>query len=337
MKIPQVQTMIPLTNSIFANMEYDFKVDKNRLDVLFNTTYGQRNVAPLVTRIVKSDMATVDELKELGTILLSVYKNKWDRYLAIYDLTYNPIYNYHDEFTETVNITNSENGSDTLTSTRNTEESSSDKHTRTDNLETNISKTQDTSILRTDNLTTSFDSSTTDSATRTDNLTKTTDKSSESTNNNNKNDAIYAFNSTDAVNANTTTGTGTNTDTEISTVTDSGTQQNESTVIVNDSTTNSGTQTNEVNGTETDVKKETGSQSTDITSSKNLEVSAEESKNTVTTSTGEKTRSSLHSGNIGNLPTQQLIEREIKLWEWNFIETVLNDVKEMLTIPMYIS
>lgn len=43
-----------------------------------------------------------------------------------------------------------------------------------------------------------------------------------------------------------------------------------------------------------------------------------------------------HLGNIGNLTTQQLLKEEIELWRWNFIEQVLSDVKDFLTIPMYV-
>ena len=48
------------------------------------------------------------------------------------------------------------------------------------------------------------------------------------------------------------------------------------------------------------------------------------------------TKTSTHSGNIGNLTTQQLIKQEIELRRWNFIEAVLEDAKELLTIPMYL-
>lgn len=49
----------------------------------------------------------------------------------------------------------------------------------------------------------------------------------------------------------------------------------------------------------------------------------------------ERVRDSTHLGNIGNITTQQLINEEIKLWRWNFIQELLNDVKDFLTIPVY--
>ena len=58
------------------------------------------------------------------------------------------------------------------------------------------------------------------------------------------------------------------------------------------------------------------------------------------TETGTRTeretgkRSLIRSGNIG-VTSQQMIESEIKLWEWNFYETVFKDVDTVLTVPKY--
>ena len=48
-----------------------------------------------------------------------------------------------------------------------------------------------------------------------------------------------------------------------------------------------------------------------------------------------RARSYKHKGNIGNFTPQQLILQEINLWRWNFIEEVLNDVKNFITLPIY--
>lgn len=47
------------------------------------------------------------------------------------------------------------------------------------------------------------------------------------------------------------------------------------------------------------------------------------------------TRELTRSGNIGVTTSQQMLESEIALWEWNFYETVFNDVDSVLTIPVY--
>ena len=59
------------------------------------------------------------------------------------------------------------------------------------------------------------------------------------------------------------------------------------------------------------------------------------------TETGTRTeretgrRTLTRSGNIGVTTSQQMLESEIKLWEWNFYETVFKDVDTVLTVPKY--
>lgn len=49
--------------------------------------------------------------------------------------------------------------------------------------------------------------------------------------------------------------------------------------------------------------------------------------------TGKRTLT--RSGNIGVTTSQQMLESEIKLWEWNFYETIFKDVDTVLTVPKY--
>lgn len=54
---------------------------------------------------------------------------------------------------------------------------------------------------------------------------------------------------------------------------------------------------------------------------------------TQTTETG--TRTLTRSGNIGVTTSQQMLESEIALWQWNFIESVYADIDTILTIQIY--
>ena len=47
------------------------------------------------------------------------------------------------------------------------------------------------------------------------------------------------------------------------------------------------------------------------------------------------TRTLTRSGNVGVTTSQQMLESEIKLWEWSFYETVFKDVDTILTVPKY--
>lgn len=107
------------------------------------------------------------------------------------------------------------------------------------------------------------------------------------------------------------TETGTDTTTIRGGLTDSTTGSKESTLYgglvhtTDDSRTTEGT------------KRTTGTESTDNTSER------------------QRSRDATHLGNIGNLTTQQLLREEIELWRWNFIEQILSDAKDLITIPVY--
>lgn len=53
------------------------------------------------------------------------------------------------------------------------------------------------------------------------------------------------------------------------------------------------------------------------------------------THTETGTRKLTRSGNIGVTTSQQMLESEIKLWEWNFLEGVFEDADKILTVPVY--
>lgn len=54
-----------------------------------------------------------------------------------------------------------------------------------------------------------------------------------------------------------------------------------------------------------------------------------------TEDTESGTRTLTRSGNIGVTTSQQMIQSEIELWQWNFIESVFADVDSVLTIQVY--
>ena len=94
-----------------------------------------------------------------------------------------------------------------------------------------------------------------------------------------------------------------------------------------------GTQT--VTNTGTDSVANTGTQSnqgTEATTGTNQRV---ESGTESVSGTDSRDRSGVHSGNIGNLTSQKQIVEEIALWKWNFIEEILADATDFLTLQVY--
>lgn len=94
-----------------------------------------------------------------------------------------------------------------------------------------------------------------------------------------------------------------------------GTTEKNETITGN--TTNTETTTASNTGTVADV----GSNSTDSTE--------------VTDRDFTRTRSVTHIGNIGNIATQDLLEKEVEFWQWNFIVQMLSDVADVITLPIY--
>lgn len=137
--------------------------------------------------------------------------------------------------------------------------------------------------------------------TRTDNLSNASQLASDVTTGSINTDSVYGFNSADASNADKSVGSG---------------SEN---VVSNNTIVNTGTQVN--TGKDTDT--------VDKTKTTNMLVESHDGN--------DRTRNSTHSGNIGNLTTQQLMKQEIELWKWNFIQTVLADLCEFTTIPIYLS
>lgn len=94
-----------------------------------------------------------------------------------------------------------------------------------------------------------------------------------------------------------------------------------------------GTDTVVVDGTNTgtDTTENTGTQITDETRNfQDLTEGKHVSDNDYT-----KKRDVTRIGNIGNITNQQMIQQEIELWRWNFIKTVLENVRDITTLAIY--
>ena len=262
-EILMVKDYLTPVNGLVSHIDYNFEfVEKPVLDLLVFTTFGERRVAPVVSSVL-SLKPTEAELTSLGTIVKSLYKNKWDKYKALLKVEYDPIRNYEDSLTESIHDATSNVGTENNTSQLN--------------------------ITITDTL----------SNQRTDNLQSSSNISSENSNTRDGNNSVYGFNSVNSVNS------------DESQIIDNGTSQSNAT------TSNTGTQSTE----ETSTKTGTNSKVDGVSKDYNV--------------TTNKTRESKHTGNIGNLTTQQLMKQEIELWKWNFVESILADLKDFLTIPIY--
>ncbi|MBO5921322.1 MAG: hypothetical protein J6Q48_02925 [Bacteroidaceae bacterium] len=387
-KFPRIKDVIPMTNGVFSHCDYVFPeylaLDKSQLDYLFMSSYGMKNPAPVIDLLHDEDadedyfsQLTSEELDKLAALMVGYYKNKWDKLAEIYEVEYDPIHNYLDEW-EDVND-GTLNGSEVTDSDRTDTYNYGVSHnnTRTDNLaeveqhnlgnsnertfenykeKTDYHSATDHVIDANNPMKTEVEYGKDDL--RVDNLTRKNSGEESTINNGSSTHAVWGFNSGNSVNSDmdtdtnktsrhvignqqggnlleendtgwqrhtlsgkdTTTNTGKNSDEK------SGYDELSKSGKIKDAGTDTGVLTTNNTGTQTNI----GSDSTTGTNSRALD-------STVTKSDADhRARSGRHSGNIGNLTSQQMLKEEIELWKWNFIRTVLEDARDFLTLEVYL-
>lgn len=353
-----VKTMLPMINGIFHYINYQFPeflhITDSELDVLFVANWGMRTVAPIVYNIHEPDgeSLTTQELTTLGSIILHMFELKWDKQSILLSLEYDPIHNYSDTYHEESSVEGETNStlthdttdteSSTTTIDRSITDSGSERTLTTDSVNEadggTESRTGTSSKTIGGELTTEKESSSTTTSSDTKTGTSSTEHNTEGQDNK------WGFNSTEdsvptdaSTTTETTTGETSDTDAASSTTetTESDTETRSDTEQGSTSETIRGGLTHTTSGS----KESTVFGGLVHTTDEDHTVSGTKSRTgtegTESTSEQSRLRDFTHVGNIGNLTTQQLITQEIELWRWNFIQEVLNDVKDFLTLPVY--
>ena len=171
----------------------------------------------------------------------------------------------------------------------------------TDTITTNTTNSNDVTETNTGTNTANDSENTTGKNTITDSRTIAEDNSV--TNNN----SLYGFNSTSGVNADSQNGTETRNTTDNNTHNDDlkGTRTNEHSENIN---------TSKVTAQKNDIK--------DV-------------KDGTHTENGSQDRTLTRHGNIGVTTSQQMLNSEIELWQWDFFSGVFKDIDKILTIQTY--
>ena len=406
-KVQKINQVFPITDGLFNHMNYTFRTElsKSNLDVAFVTNYGKRNVAPVVEYIQGEDNYGEElsgtQLTALANLILEMYKVKWEKLGRIYDINYDPIHNYLDEWNDRSNekasAESSGEGSKTMeygkviedTGTRRdtlhqeNEGTGSSSSERTDDLVKTESRNLESSNIRTDELKEEISGST--QSDRVDNLLETVDYGKKDTrtddlvtnsegvqNGNvvkNDNNQVYAFNSVDASDTDSYNGNSENSEHSLNEQKSSGTQEYETsgsdmkknsggqsiTDTTESSRTNTGTRTDrtleggDVTTSDAGTVSTTGESASrneldsvgvrenNLKSSTSGEDSITSGESSSESSESERNRLGRHFGNIGNLTSQKQILEEINLWKWNYMNTILEDVKEFCTLPVYLN
>ena len=301
----RINDVISPTNGLFSHMEYDFEfVNSSQLDTLFFISQGERAVAPLINFYIRDGTIPESSLTEISSTILSYYKDKWDRLKKLLKIEYDPIHNFSDEITESISDSTEETDSKTVTATKTGNSTNQRTNDTTDTTTNNLEETLTNDLTKTE----------------TNNLKTTDTKNLKNTTQGTVENQIQGFNSTSYVNSDKDVQSGTQSETGTDTVDKTGTV----------STTDSGTSTKANTGTS--ALKKTGTIVDLLTN--NLTDETTLSNATNNSHTRQRTMSRI--GNIGNITTQQMLNQEIELWKWNFINQVLEDVKQLTTLQIYI-
>lgn len=308
-KIPKIKDVIPLANGIFGHMDYTFRAEitKEQLDYLFMASFAKRNPAPVIDLLLEDEEERIEirqltdiELTKLAAMLLAMYKPRWDKLGDIYDVEYDPIHNYLDEW----------------------EDSTDEDTTGSKIIDRDESETLGTTVTKRNTRTDALNELTTknlsDGNTRTNNLTEHNTGTVADQGANSSTDGIWGFNSNAAVNSDTTSGTNSNTRTDNLTKANTGT--------VTDVGTETGTVTVANTGTVTD----NGSDATTGTNTRAID------ETDTSAGTLDRAREGRHFGNIGNLTSQKMLNEEIELWKWNYVQSILEDARDFLTLHVYL-
>lgn len=308
--------------SDLLNYDVPWKDDEAIINPMFlDMGYAMQSAGKLIAPIMRSFInydsdynvlpMTNEARQYVAGMVFTLYNVKWSRLYALLSMNYDPISNYDMTETETINRETDYDSTDTGTVTRvnDTDTSNTATHTGTN---TNVIDT-DTTDMKTNSgeITTVIEEENTNTGTITDSGTRTVD------------DGVFGFNSSDAVDSDTSTETKGNTRTN--NLTDN--KDSTETETRNLSDVDTGT----VDTTETQTKNLTDTESVEIDSTDT------ETRDLAGTNSGsEDTQRELHrSGNIGVTTTQQMINSEIELWQWNFFKTVFDDIDKVCCLDIY--
>ena len=175
----RVLEVLPLVNGLFAHMDYTFwDFTSQELDILMQSRFGQRPVAPLIDIIqgppsdsfAPRQQLTDAQLTQLASIILHTFRNKWDRLGAIHSLEYDVLKNYLDEYTEVLrDDTDASTLRETERADENSEVSRLSTTSGTEGEQANVSSNESTN-RRSDDFSSEFARVSKDSQVRVDDL-----------------------------------------------------------------------------------------------------------------------------------------------------------------------
>ena len=270
------------------------------MDIMFFSEYGQKPAAPIFNLLPKeNNILSEAGRQKLAELLQKRFKYNWIRKYNILKLDYNPLDSYKMQTTGT------------------------DKEVSDRTRDVDDKLIVDSSVNKTNTGTDSLSENKTDETTY--NSTVTTQGTSgvtgdnSQTNEGNSTDNLHIF----GFNSSTESPTNKNTNQNTSSVT----QNTKSDTTVNSSDKKTGSDTNEVTGTNTRTLDLSENQTRDETNTRTIGLTQNDSTTL--------THDTLRSGALGIFTNQDVLQKEIDLWKWNFFKSVFDDVSQVITLAIY--
>lgn len=309
--------------SAFDNPVWKDNFTASDLDILFITRYGERLESPFIEHFDTGNGVSESDLPVVARTIYNVFSSQWSHLWKANISEYNPIENTDAFVSITDTHETNENGTENRTTAGNTSGTTGGKtETDTDNTTTGTGTVthaiDETETLKgTGTVTHTIDEKT----------TATTSGNSSGTDNGENN--VFGFNSASAVGSDASTGTTTAT-----AKSDSSGTRNETDTETRDTTdakTNNTTDTETRNTTDKLTGKQTTTENGTNSTTANETVEAK----TTATGNGTDTHEEHRHGNIGVTTNAQMIQGEIDIWKWSFIDTVMNDICKLIALSVY--
>lgn len=114
-----------------------------------------------------------------------------------------------------------------------------------------------------------------------------------------------------------------------------GTQNNSEATMLSDVTLNSDSQESSSEISTNSTIDNTNSSTASIEKLDKQKALSKLEENSVVSGALARAKNTIHKGNLGNIAPQDLIKKEIELWRWNFINEVMDDIKNTITLAIY--
>lgn len=331
--------------SEMMNSPWELDIRPEEMDIMFFSSYGDRPISPIFNLLDKDRNGIITNVArtQLGIMIENRFLIQWTKRFNVLKLEYDPLESFKMISNGTTVVDTNATTNDTLTKSGDVKYADTvtygsivnDTNNLTINnvlnkVDTNAKTGQDT---YSETITHDTTDTTNTNGTVTDKLNKT-DTTNESTTN-----ETYGFNSTNSVpsskeTTNTTAetnSTDTTTTENESTLKKTGTDKTESTTIY-DNTVNITSTTNddstEIGSTRSE---KTGSDNRTKTDTYNLTDASSKEYTGKDTTKADSTR----TGALGVFTNQDVLQKELDLWKYDFFKTVFEDVASVLTLGIY--